>query len=70
MAGYKCEISWEIRGDGADGWQVVLEVGFGEVGMKRGEVSLQVHEGHLAGVTFSDGTFRQSMGTPFVSEPC
>lgn len=48
---------------------MVLGVGVGEVGMKRGEVSLQVHEGQLAGVTFSDGTFRQSMGPPFVSEP-
>lgn len=64
VAGYKCEISWEIRGDGADSWQVVLGVGFGEVGMKRGEVSLQVREGQLASVTFSDGRFRQNMGPP------
>lgn len=45
---------------------MVLAVGFGDVGMKRGELLVQLLEGRLAGVTFSDGTSHQSMGTPLV----
>lgn len=41
---------------------MVLAVGSGDVGMKRGEVHVQPLEGHLVGVTFNDGTSRQSMG--------
>lgn len=56
-----------IRGDGAERWQVVIAVGFGRVGMKRGEALGQLlDEGQLDGVTFTDGTSRQSMGAPFV----
>lgn len=46
---------------------MVLAVGFGGVGMKRGEALGQLlDEGQLVGVTFTDVTSRQSMGPPFV----
>lgn len=45
---------------------MVLAAGLGDVGMKRGEVLVQLLEGPLVGVTLSDGTSRQSMGTPLV----
>lgn len=57
-----CEISWEIRGDGAERWQVVLAVGFGDDGMKRGEVLVRLLEGQLVGVTFSDGNVSSKHG--------
>lgn len=46
---------------------MVLAVGFGGVGMKRGEaLGYLLDEGRLVGVTFTNGTSCQSMGSSFV----
>lgn len=45
---------------------MVLAVGLGGIGMKRGEVLVQLLGGHLVGVTFSSGRSLQRTGAPFV----
>lgn len=64
LEGHVCKISWEIRGDGAERWLVVMAVGLGEIGMKQGEVFVQLLDGQLVGVTFGGGTSLQRTGTP------